>query len=91
MEKQRLEAHFSGYVQGVGFRFTAIRIASDYAVTGFVKNLPDGRVQLVAEGEKSDLDSFLSDIKARMSHCIRDTTVQWSNATNAFNRFGVAF
>ena len=48
--QQRREVYFSGRVQGVGFRYTVRMVASRFAVTGFVKNLPDGRVQLVAEG-----------------------------------------
>ena len=50
------EIHYSGHVQGVGFRATAYSIASGLAVTGYVRNLPDGRVQLVAEGAANQLD-----------------------------------
>ena len=51
MNNVRREVYFSGQVQGVGFRYTVMRIASTLEVTGHVRNLPDGRVQLIAEVE----------------------------------------
>ena len=66
MEFQRREIHFSGRVQGVGFRYSTMRIASNYEVTGFVRNLPDGRVHVVAEGRKSELDAFIRQIQETM-------------------------
>ena len=56
---QRIEVYFSGHVQGVGFRYRTHQAASQFDVKGFVMNLPDGRVQLVAEGTKSELDLSL--------------------------------
>lgn len=61
--KQRLDARFEGRVQGVGFRFTCQRIARTLPVTGFVQNLPDGSVRLVAEGRNADLNEFLQQIE----------------------------
>ncbi len=62
---------YEGYVQGVGFRYRATQIASDYSVTGFVRNLPDGRVELVAEGEEGEVREFLDRVKESMSQHIR--------------------
>ena len=56
----RLHAYFSGRVQGVGFRFTTIHIAHGHRVVGFVRNLSDGRVELLAEGTKDELEKFLA-------------------------------
>ena len=56
------QVFYSGRVQGVGFRFTTRQIASGYEVTGWVKNLPDGRVELQAMGEVDELEAFLSEI-----------------------------
>jgi len=81
----RLTAYFTGRVQGVGFRYTTSNIARRYAVAGFVKNLPDGRVELVAEGVKQDLQMFLDDIQASMSSNIHDTK---SDMTPAIGEFG---
>lgn len=53
---------YSGRVQGVGFRFTTRQIASGYDVSGWVKNLPDGRVELQAMGEGEEVRAFLAEI-----------------------------
>jgi acylphosphatase len=55
--------HYSGRVQGVGFRVTAVRIARRYPVTGWVRNLPDGRVQMLAEGEAGAVEAFLQAVR----------------------------
>ena len=60
---QRRTYYFSGHVQGVGFRYTASHVASGYAVKGFVRNLADGRVEMVAEGEPKDLDGLAAELK----------------------------
>ena len=57
--EQRHTVHFAGRVQGVGFRYTVEQIAGQFPVTGYVQNLPDGRVLLVMEGAKSDLDALI--------------------------------
>ncbi|MDD5634051.1 MAG: acylphosphatase, partial [Candidatus Omnitrophica bacterium] len=54
-----MHAVYSGVVQGVGFRFTAERIAKNIGITGFVRNLPNGNVEVVCEGERPQIDSFL--------------------------------
>ena len=56
---KRAHAYYSGNVQGVGFRFTAIDLARKYAVKGWVKNVYDGGVEVVAEGEEAVLKEFL--------------------------------
>ena len=53
---------YEGYVQGVGFRYTVKQIAKGFDVTGWVRNLPDGRVELQAAGESAELAAFLSAI-----------------------------
>ncbi len=59
---ERVTVFYSGRVQGVGFRATVRRIACGYDVTGRVRNLPDGRVELVAEGARAELKAFLEGI-----------------------------
>jgi acylphosphatase len=51
--------YYSGRVQGVGFRYNARHLASGFAVAGFVRNLPNGDVELLAEGEADQVDAFL--------------------------------
>lgn len=58
--------HFTGLVQGVGFRYTTEHIARGFAVTGFVRNLPDGRVELVAQGSPGEIDRFVREIQRVM-------------------------
>ena len=60
MAEYRERMAVSGMVQGVGFRYFTCRLASDYPVTGYVRNLPDGDVEIVAEGTKEAVRSFLS-------------------------------
>jgi acylphosphatase len=63
MGRQRLHVLYAGRVQGVGFRYTAKVVATGFEVTGIVRNLPDGRVELVAEGLKDELEGFQQAIR----------------------------
>jgi len=67
--------HYRGEVQGVGFRYTAQRLAAGFPIAGYVKNLPDGTVELVAEGEPDQVNAFLTAIADRMADYITDTAV----------------
>ena len=86
---ERREIHFSGRVQGVGFRFTTRAIAARHPVQGFVKNLADGRVLLVVEGASSVLDRLLVEIEEEMDRYIASKEVAVHPATNEFSRFEV--
>ena len=67
---QQREVYYAGRVQGVGFRYTVRSLASQFSVTGFVRNLPDGRVHLVAEGATAEVDRFLDAVKVEMGYAI---------------------
>lgn len=86
---QRQTCHFSGRVQGVGFRYTVQNLALQYAVQGFVRNLPDGRVELVMEGPGEDMEHLLDDIRQKMNGFIHDVAVHESPATGEFKQFYV--
>lgn len=73
MSLERRRVTYSGRVQGVGFRDTTNRLARSFPVVGHVLNLPDGRVELVAEGESKSLDEFLNAVGARLGHFIRSS------------------
>jgi acylphosphatase len=76
MPRDRRRVVFSGRVQGVGFRFTCQSLARGFEVVGFVRNLPDGRVELVAEGESRELEAFLASIRVEMGTNIKNETTE---------------
>ena len=91
MKRKRLQIYYSGNVQGVGFRYTAKSVATGFEVTGTVRNLADGRVELIAEGDKTELEAFRQAIRdAGLEHFIRDEAVQWFDASNEFRGFEIA-
>lgn len=79
--------HFSGRVQGVGFRYTVQNLALQYNVGGYVRNLPDGRVELVMEGPDGDMDHLVGDIEQKMNGFIKQVSVTEAPATGGFCRF----
>ena len=91
MARQQRIVNFRGNVQGVGFRFTACRIAGNYAVTGYVRNLPDGSVETLVEGEAAEIDLFLTDLAERFQDYIRKQTQQIAPCTDSFTDFGVRY
>ena len=76
--RARAVAYYTGHVQGVGFRFTVVRIAASYRVQGYVRNEPDGSVTVVAEGEEAEVVRFLDAIAVSpLARFIRNCTVCW--------------
>lgn len=89
-ETRRLHVFFVGAVQGVGFRYSARAAARRFAVSGWVRNLADGRVELVAEGKVEELEAFLAAVGDEMSSYIRDVERAWEAPTGEFNGFGTS-
>jgi acylphosphatase len=88
--RQRMQIFYSGHVQGVGFRYSAKMLAQGYEVTGTVRNLPDGRVELVAEGLREELEAFRKGLQAsELGGFIRNEQIQWSEAKNEFRGFDI--
>jgi len=88
--RKRVQIHYSGRVQGVGFRYTARQIAHGYDVVGYVKNLPDGRVEMTVEGDEMELKRFLSAIgTSDLGAYIRHETATWSDPTGQFHDFSI--
>jgi acylphosphatase len=85
----RRVVHYAGRVQGVGFRCTVQNIALQYNIAGYVRNLPDGRVELLMEGSDSDLNKIAEGIAEKMAGFIKDTTVQAAPATGEFQHFTI--
>lgn len=67
--------YYSGHVQGVGFRATAAGLARRRGIKGWVRNLPDGRVQMFAEGPRKQIDEFMTELRIRMAEYIRSEEV----------------
>ena len=87
-----LEVIFVGRVQGVGFRWTTKNLADGFEVTGYVKNLPNGTVEMVAEGEESEARKFLAALHARMSDYLEDSEVVTENfGPRRFTEFSIAY
>jgi acylphosphatase len=81
---------YSGRVQGVGFRYTTKQTAAGFEVTGIVRNLPDGRVELAAEGLHAELDAFRVALRdSGLAGFIRDEQVIWTDAKNEFRGFEI--
>ena len=92
LSKQRLHAWVEGFVQGVGFRFFVIQRASQLGLTGWVRNLWDGRVEVVAEGPKATLQNLLNRLKeGPPSASVSQVATEWLPATNEFTDFNVRF
>ena len=86
---ERRTYHFSGHVQGVGFRYTTHNIALRHNVNGYVRNLPDGRVELVMEGDDCEMDCVVHDVKNRISGYVRETECKACPPTGEFQRFWI--
>ncbi len=82
---------FKGSVQGVGFRYTSRRIAKKYDLTGYVKNLSDGSVEMVIQGEKTDVNYCIEDVCASFSSYIRDKDIKICPAQPQYVEMGIAF
>ena len=81
---------YTGRVQGVGFRYATRRVAAGFEVTGVVRNLPDGRVELIAEGRREELEAFRLAIgDAGLAGFIHDERLEWKDAQNEFRGFEI--
>ena len=88
--RRRLTVLYSGQVQGVGFRYTAKTVAAGFEVAGIIRNLADGRVELVAEGAREELEAFRAALHdAGLAGFIRDEKVDWADARNEFRGFEI--
>ena len=84
-----MTCHFSGHVQGVGFRYTVRQLATRYPISGYVRNLSDGRVELVMEGAEPEINKLLNDIREAMEAHINHTDCQSAPATGEFRNFEI--
>jgi len=88
--RKRAQVFYTGRVQGVGFRYVTREVACGFDVTGYVQNLPDGRVELVAEGEPAEAEAFLAAIiESQLGSHIRTADLDWQAATGEFKQFEI--
>lgn len=81
---------YSGHVQGVGFRYSARSVAAGFEVTGTVRNLTDGRVELIAEGIREELEALRTAVReSGLAGFIRNENVLWSDAKNDIRGFEI--
>jgi len=88
----RVHVFVSGRVQGVAYRYFVERRAAEIPVTGWVRNLRDGRVEIMAEGEKADLEGFLGVLRQgpRMAN-VDDLDILWEDYRGEFEDFRIEF
>ena len=85
-----MQVIYSGQVQGVGFRYTVKSVATGFDMTGSVRNLPDGKVELIAEGAKDELEAFRQAIReSGLDHFIRKEDISWQEARSEFRGFEI--
>jgi acylphosphatase len=82
---------FTGRVQGVGFRYTAHRMAHRHKLTGFVRNMWDGTVEMLAQGPAGDIDDCIRDIKEYFGDYLRETRIQEIPPDPKYKDFRITF
>ena len=91
-QKRRVHVYYTGRVQGVGFRVTAEEVAEALEVVGWVKNLRDGRVELMAEADEATLEEFLRALRhGPMKNFIGEVQATWGQASNAYSEFSIHY
>ena len=88
--RERIRIEYAGRVQGVGLRHAVKTVATGYDVTGWVRNLEDGRVELVAEGVHEELEAFQAAIpEAGLRRLIKQEKANWETASGEFRGFAI--
>jgi acylphosphatase len=90
MERHRLQIVYTGHVQGVGFRYTVKSLAPGFEVTGTIRNLVNGQVELIVEGTKEELRAFQQAVReSGLGPLIAQEQTVWSEARNEFRGFRI--
>jgi acylphosphatase len=91
MEQMAKHVTFTGRVQGVGFRYTTRRIAGRYTISGFVRNLPSGAVEMLAQGPAEQVEACIDDIRRSFADSIRDAQIELVPYNSRYTDFQIAF
>ncbi len=90
-EKAGLHIFVEGRVQGVGFRYFVKEHANQLSLTGWVRNLEDGRVEIMAEGERNNLLRFIDQIRIGPRNAfVSDFSFEWLESTGHYKYFMIA-
>ncbi len=90
MNRVRLQVWYSGSVQGVGFRYTVKSLVPGYEVTGTIRDLADGRVELIGEGSKAELEAFRQAVRdSGLGRRIQREQASWSEASGEYCGFEI--
>ena len=89
MEQTAKHVIFKGQVQGVGFRYTTKRIAGRYDVTGFVRNLPDGTVEVLVQGPPQEVDDCLDEVRSSFRDHIHDSRIERTSYNSRYTDFRI--
>ena len=84
-----MDCWFEGRVQGVGFRYQTVSVAKGFDVSGSVRNLPDGRVHLVAEGDEAEVREFQEAVADEMESYIRNSEIQTTGGPRCGKGFSI--
>lgn len=91
MPDKSARIHYEGMVQGVGFRIAAETRATSLGLKGWVKNLDDGRVEILCEGDELGIKAFLENMALVFNRYIRDVDIDWRDATGEYEGFDIRF
>jgi acylphosphatase len=91
MEPTAKKIIFSGRVQGVGFRFTALNIASRYELKGYVRNIPGGNVEMFAQGPADAIDDCIRDLQDSFVGSISHIDIEETTPNQKFTDFRITF
>ena len=87
----RIEVIYKGRVQGVGFRWQVLTISKNFTCTGYVKNLLDGSVEFLAEGELNEVESFIENIDSKMKGYWTQKSVDKREGIPHFQDFSIRY
>jgi acylphosphatase len=85
----QMNCWFEGHVQGVGFRYQAVSVAKGFEVTGFVRNLVDGRVHFYAEGAESEVVAFQAEVESELKNYIRESEIKIDRGERTCQNFRI--
>lgn len=91
MFDKRAHIFYEGAVQGVGFRFTAERVASSLGISGWVRNLSDGRVEILCEGSEPSLNLFMEKLYSVFKRNLANVDIEWCEAKGDLDAFDIRF